>query len=182
MLICFCHACVLPCCSCSVLCSRSVFLSQKAESLEACFSSSQKQLLEATKLASRSSLWNTQHQRNSNFPRSASQARSLIFWLAALFRKYGFEAGSFVSELSAKKTSFQNALLEARSQKICCQPYFLTSRSFRERARTWDNVSSVPIEELDLRQRSDIDQLPESIEEIIEIVADHYHHPKHPLD
>ena len=93
-------------------------LEPKAESLEACFSSFQKQLLEATKLASRSCFWNTQHQHNSNFPRSASQARSLIFWLAALFRKYGFEAGSFVSELSAKKTSFQNALLEARSQKF----------------------------------------------------------------
>ena len=121
------HACILPCCSCSVLCSCFVFLNQKAESLEACFSSFQKQLLEATKLASRSCFWNTQHQHNSNFPRSASQARSLIFWLAALFRKYGFEAGSFVSELSAQKTSFQNALLEARSQNICCQPCFLTS-------------------------------------------------------
>ncbi|CAK9024014.1 unnamed protein product, partial [Durusdinium trenchii] len=39
----------------------------------------------------------------------------------------------------------------------------------------WDHVSRVEIEETDLRIRSDIDQPPETVDEIIEIVGDHYH-------
>ncbi|CAK9049426.1 unnamed protein product, partial [Durusdinium trenchii] len=38
----------------------------------------------------------------------------------------------------------------------------------------WDHVSRVEIEETDLRVRSDIDQPPETVDEIIEIVGDHY--------
>ena len=39
----------------------------------------------------------------------------------------------------------------------------------------WDHVSRVEIEKTDLRIRSDIDQPPETVDEIIEIVGDHYH-------
>ena len=39
----------------------------------------------------------------------------------------------------------------------------------------WNHVSRVEIEETDLRIRSDIDQPPETVDEIIEIVGDHYH-------
>ena len=38
----------------------------------------------------------------------------------------------------------------------------------------WEHVSTVEIEESDLRVRSDIDQPPETVDEIIEIVGDHY--------
>ncbi|CAK9073103.1 unnamed protein product, partial [Durusdinium trenchii] len=38
----------------------------------------------------------------------------------------------------------------------------------------WEHVSRVEIEESDLRIRSDIDQPPETVDEIIEIVGDHY--------
>ena len=36
-------------------------------------------------------------------------------------------------------------------------------------------MSRVEIDETDLRIRSDIDQPPETVDEIIEIVGDHYH-------
>ena len=39
----------------------------------------------------------------------------------------------------------------------------------------WDSISRVEIAETDLRERSDIDQPVETVDEIIEIVGEHYH-------